>query len=87
MSTNESNIFILLSRILRENKHDMRHHDKMKLPTGKMLVPMKGFGDFNVGDMVFRAYYVSCFFSLLPLDEIKVFCLTNATFLHIKEHL
>ena len=91
MSTNESNIFILLSRILRENKHDMRHHDKMKLPTGKMLVPMKGFGDFNVGDMVFRAYYVSCFFSLLPprssLDEIKVSCLTNTTFLHITEHL
>ena len=83
--------FKLLSRILRAAKHDMKHHDKIKLPSGHILVPMKDYGTFYVGDMVFRAYYVSCFFSLLPprssLDEIKVSCLTNTTFLHIKEHL
>ena len=44
--------------ILHSVKQDMKHHDKIKLPSGEMLVPMKGFGTFNVGDMVFRPYYV-----------------------------
>ena len=51
--------FKLLSRILRAAKHDMKHHDKIKLPSGHILVPMKDYGTFYVGDMVYKPYYVS----------------------------
>ena len=51
--------FEMLSRILHATEEDMKHHGKIKLPNGQMLVPLEGYGTFNVGDLVFRPYYVS----------------------------
>ena len=50
-----------LHRFLRPLHRDMKHSDKVKLPNGLMLVPMKGDNMFEVGDLLFQSYYVSVF--------------------------
>ena len=52
-------ILFCLCRTLKAFTNEIRHSDRIKLPNGIVVVPMKGFDFIDVGSMQFRPYYVT----------------------------